>query len=291
MKVVLFYIFYGVNWTITLLPLPVLYGFSDFFYFVLYYLVGYRKKVIQDNLRNSFPGISEEELKRIHKKFMHNLCDVLVESLKSTHLSEKEARKRMKYINTELLDNYFKNNKSVISVCGHYCNWEWYHTLPFASKHTALAVYKPLTNKLFDNFLNNIRVKFNLIPVEMNKTLKTLMKMKDQGVLTNALFASDQSPIRSEINYWTQFLNQETAAFLGVEKIAKKLDMPVVFVHPVRVKRGYYEVTMIPVCDNPAATSKTEITEKHMQILEKIIKEDPTCWMWSHKRWKYKKPE
>lgn len=282
-------IFYFLNWLITLLPLRILYIFSDIFFLFTYYIIGYRKKVILKNLRNAFPEKSEAEIKSIRKKFNRHLGDVFVETLKSVHISEKQTKKRVRFRNPEVFMNLYEEGKSVISVCGHYGNWEWFHGLPFISNHQAMAIFKEMKNKYFEGFVNDLRGKFGLIPVEMKHSFKSLATFKAQGILTNILVVADQIP--SKRDFWTTFLNQETAVFLGAEKIAKKLDQAVVFLKVYKPKRGYYEIEIIPITNDAKSEPDFDITRKHVSLLEQTIIERPELWLWSHKRWKHKKPE
>ena len=259
-------------------------------YIILYYIISYRKKVVYTNLKNSFPEKSEKERKAIAKKFYKHLADLFIENITIHFIKEKEILKRVKFTNIEILTNYYKQNKSVIAVLGHYGNWEYYLGMPLITKYLFVGVYKKLSNKLFNKLFIKTRSKFGAEPVEMHNTLRTLIKYANEKKLNFAGFVSDQTPTKSESHYWTKFLNQDTPVFLGVEKIAKKTNQPVVFLYMRKVKRGYYQVEIIKLFDNPKETKEHEITECHVKLLEKIIKEEPAYWLWSHRRWKHKNP-
>jgi len=271
---------------ISLLPFWFLYGVSDVIYLLLYYIVGYRKVVVRTNLANSFPEKSVEERLKIEKQYFKYLADLLVETVKMISISEASLRKRMKPTNPELVDHYFKQGRSIIAAAGHYCNWEL-AALGFSllTKEKRIIVYKPLSNEGFNTFFNKIRGRFGAILVAMKQTLRTMISLKKQ--LTFSVLVSDQTPVRHEINYFTTFLNQPTAVFLGIEKLAKLIDAVVIFYKIDRVKRGYYTYTLVPLIEQPKQTAEYEITEAHVKFLEKIIQDNPQYWLWSHRRWKF----
>ncbi|MCK5822520.1 MAG: lysophospholipid acyltransferase family protein [Bacteroidales bacterium] len=290
MQKIFFYLFYFFSWLLSIMPLKIQYLNADIIYIILYYIISYRKKVVYTNLKNSFPEKSEKERKIIEKKFYKHLADLFIENISIHFIKEKEILKRVKFTNIEVLNNYYEQNKSVIGVLGHYGNWELYLGMPLITKHLNIGVYKKLSNKSFDNFFKKTRQKFGAKPVEMQNTVRTIIKYTKEKKLSFAGFVSDQTPTKSESHYWTKFLNQDTPVFLGVEKIAKKTNQAVVFLDMRKVKRGYYQVEIIKLFDNPKETKEYEITECHVKLLEKIIKEEPEYWLWSHRRWKHKKP-
>lgn len=272
-----------------LLPLRVLYLKSNFFYFILFHIAGYRKNVVLDNLRNSFPEKSDEEIKNITKKYYLHLCDMFIETFKSIHLTEKQIKKRVEIKNIEVLDELYAKNKSVIAVLGHYGNWEWLFGLPLATKYKVLAIHKPIQNRCFNTLTNKIRSKFGIEMITMKGAFKSILNYQKKNELTLTYFLSDQTPVKEDINFWTNFLNQDTPVFLGAERIAKKTNQAVVFFNIKKIKRGYYSLEIEKLFDEPNQTSEHEITEKHVQTLEKHIKKEPAYWLWSHRRWKHKR--
>lgn len=271
----------------SLLPFWFLYLVADLLYVIIYYVIKYRRAVVADNLRNSFPDKSGAELKKIEKQYFHYMADLLVETFKMISISEKELRARMHMTNPDIVDHYFAENRSIIAAAGHYGNWEM-SALAFGmlTQNKTIIVYKPLTNPTFDAFLNKQRARFGSMLVTMKQTLRTMIALKDE--LTVSVLASDQTPVRHEITYFTTFLNQPTAVFLGIEKIAKMTNAVVVFYRIERVKRGYYTYTLVPLVENPKETAQYEITNTHVAYLDKQIKETPQYWLWSHRRWKFK---
>ncbi|MCB0503903.1 MAG: lysophospholipid acyltransferase family protein [Cyclobacteriaceae bacterium] len=270
---------------LSLLPLGVLYVFSDILFFLLYYVVPYRKKVVLTNLKNSFPEKSSQEIKKIMKGFYHFLTDLMLETVWNMSLTEKEARRRLYVENPEVLDPYYEKGKDVIIVVGHYNSWEFLlSAFNMNVKHRGAVIYTKLTNKFLDKVFKEFREKFGTRLVT-----KVDVKHAFQDGLGEPMamvFGSDQAPASSGRAYWTTFLNQETAVAIGVEKYAIKYDLPVFFGALHCVKRGYYMLKLELLIDKPLDTQPGEITESHVKALERLIIQEPKYWLWSHKRWK-----
>ena len=285
-----YYLFYGINWIITLLPLPVLYIFSDFLYLVLYYVVSYRRNVVATNLKNSFPEKTDKELKIIEKKFYRHLSDILIETFKSTHMTRADQKKRFTYSNLEIIDKLREEKRDIIAIMGHYNNWEWPTLLPYYLKYKTIIIYKPLQNKYFNRFINNHRSEHGIVLTPTSQVIREIINCRKNNINTVSVFISDQIPSKGDIKYWTTFLNQDTAVFTGAGKIGSKYDMAIVFFHVQKVKRGYYNLNIELLFDHTEGLSEEVITEKHVRRLEEMIKEKPEYWIWSHRRWKHKKP-
>jgi KDO2-lipid IV(A) lauroyltransferase len=283
-----FYLFYITNWIITLLPLKILYLISDLFYILLYYFPGYRKSVVRTNLKNAFPEKSEQELISTEKGFYRHLADLFIESFKLTHMSPRQIRRRFQVENPEVLARLKAEGRYVIAVFGHYNNWEWTAAIPFFTDLRCVTIYKPLKNKYFDKFINTLRRQYGINLTPMSGILREIINARKNGV--NCLYGiiSDQVPAKSKINYWTRFLNQDTAVYTGAEKIAVKYDMAVVFFHHQKIARGYYKIKIDILFEHTGGLSEHVITEAHVKRLEEIIREKPQYWIWSHRRWKYK---
>jgi KDO2-lipid IV(A) lauroyltransferase len=290
MSAIGYYIFYGINWLITLLPLSVLYLFSDLLYLVLYYIVAYRRKVVAENLKNSFPEKSEDELKTIEKKYYRHLADLLIETFKLVHLSRNELSKRFTYSNVEIIDRLREDKRDIIAVLGHYNNWEMSTLLPFYLKYKIVIIFKPLQNKYFNGFINKQRSKYGIVLTPTSQVIREIINYRKNNINTVSVFISDQIPAKGDIRYWTKFLNQDTAVFTGAGKIAAKYDMAVVYFHIQKVKRGYYNLDIELLHEHTDGLSEDQITETHVRRLEEIIREKPEFWIWSHRRWKHKKP-
>jgi KDO2-lipid IV(A) lauroyltransferase len=272
---------------ISLLPFWLLFIISDCLYILIYYIVHYRRKVVRQNLTNSFPEKSVTEIKTIEKKFFRYFADFIVETVKAISISEKQLRKRVVLTNPELLDHYYNNGRNLIAVGAHYCNWELAGlNFPFYTDKKFMVVYKPLSNAVFDRFFYRIRKRFGTIPVAMRQTMRKLVELKNESSAVALL--GDQTPSRDELDYFVDFLNQKTPVFLGIEKLAKAANSVILYYDMVRVKRGYYNYTLITLFDEPKQTQPYEITNAHVKYLENIIKRAPEYWLWSHRRWKFK---
>ena len=214
---------------------------------------------------------------------------MFLETIMLYGISEKELLERVKFKNPELLQDLYASGKSSSIILGHYCNWEWLNIIAVISGYKTLAIYKPLSNRYFNKFMVNLREKFGLVAVPMANIAREVINAKSESIPVAVFFVADQSPIKSEIKSWITFLNQETGVFAGVEKIATKHDHAVVFMKMTRLSRGYYETEFISLFDDLKGVDSKDITVKHIKILEEIIREKPEYWLWTHRRWKYKR--
>lgn len=288
MRVINSLLYYLIIIPISLLPFPLLYGLSDFLFFLFYYVLGYRKKIVLGNIQRSFPEMSHQQHTDISKKFYRHFCDLILESLKTFTISEKEVLKRVTCKNPEVINRYYDNNQSVIVAGGHYNNWEIFAVaVDQLIKHKAIGIYKPLTNHYFDKKMRETRSKYGLYMIS-TKIVKQVFE-EERKHLTATIFAIDQSPSNPKSAHWMKFLNQDTAVLFGTEKYAKEYNYPVVFGRINKEKRGYYSFEFFDVTDQPATTAHGEITEKITHLLEQDIRHLPQYWLWSHRRWKHKK--
>lgn len=284
-------IFYVIIYLFSLLPFWVMYRISDFLYVVLYYLIGYRKKVVFANLRNSFPEKSEEEIKKIAKKFYRYLPDIIVESIKLCSISKNQVLNRMELIDPDELFKHLDNGIFALGVTAHYANWELgIHrlSLMMGDKYPTLIVYKPLNNAVFNSIYNKIRSRFGAKMIQMKQILRHIVRMKDVPHIS--IFVADQTPTYQDSDYFMNFLNQDTLVYTGVERISKMTNHPVVYCFIGRKKRrGRYFCRFTTIVDNPQDYSPKEITHLHNRFTEKLIREKPEYWLWSHRRWKRKR--
>ena len=282
-------LYYLVILPVSKLPYPVLYFLSDVLFVVFYYVLGYRMKVIAGNIDRSFPDLSRPENKAIVRNFYRHFCDLIVESLKVFSITEQQVKQRFVVRNPELLNNYFDQGRSVILAGGHFNNWELFAVaIDQPLKHQAVAVYKPLTNAYFDQLMRVSRGKYGLKMIPISIVKKEFEKSREE--LAVFILATDQSPGKKTKAYWMNFLNQETAVLFGTEKYATEYNYPVVYGCINKLKRGHYEVVFELVHDQPADTPYGFITEAHTRLLERDILRKPEFWLWSHRRWKHKKP-
>ncbi|QNK64304.1 lysophospholipid acyltransferase family protein [Pedobacter sp. PAMC26386] len=271
---------------LSLLPLPVLYAFATVVYWLIYYVSGYRRAVVRTNLKYAFPEKSEEEINSIEKKYYKYLSGLIFEIIKMATISKEEMRRRFRFKNIEIMNAYLERGESVLACSGHYGNWEWgAFSIGLVLKCTTYPIYKPLSNKIFDNWFYKIRSRFGNKMVPMRQTFRALNETKDTPAVF--LFGNDQAPQKNESHHWITFLNQHTSIQQGIEKIAIRTKRPIFYIKLTSVKRGFYEVECVPICLNPAETPINEITQKHTRLLEKLIEEEPAYWLWSHRRWKH----
>ena len=281
--------FRGFCWLLAILPLRCLYLISGLLSVLLYYVVRYRRKVVMDNLRNSFPEKTERERYMIARKFYRFLCDLFIETLKLTNIDTPQIRRRIRYSNPEILNELYCKGKQIFVVTGHYGNWEWLATLEHTIPYHHATLYQPLENKLFDRFIYSLRTRYGTDAIPSNMAIRAINQYLQANRLTTLCFLSDQSPHRDTIHYWTTFLHQNTPVYTGIEMLSKRYNTAVVYCEIRRVKRGYYEVDITLITENAAETGEMEITEKHVKLLEQTIRRNPQYWLWSHRRWKHKR--
>jgi KDO2-lipid IV(A) lauroyltransferase len=283
-------LYYGVILPISYLPFPVLYLLSDFAFFMMYRVIVYRKKDVLMNLKNAFPKKSEKEINDIAKKFYQHFCDLVLEGLKGFTISKKQIKKRFKMEGDEIIEELYKQGKDIVFVGGHYNNWEILALgIGMELEHTVVGIYKPLSNKFFDEKMKKSRQRFGLKLAPMKK-VKQFME-EDYGNPKGVIFAIDQSPHNKKTAVWGRFLNQETAFFYGAEKYAKDFNLPVVYAVINKVKRGHYVAEAKLLTDKPNEMDYGEIIIKANQFLEEDILKAPEYWLWTHRRWKHKREQ
>ncbi|UII34412.1 lysophospholipid acyltransferase family protein [Fulvivirga ulvae] len=272
------------------LPMWLLYIFSDIMFVVVYYLTGYRKQVVITNIRNSFPDMPGDEVKVIAKEFYRRFMDFTMETLKAFTITEEELIKRVKFTNLPDVQPYADRHQSILVIASHQFNWEWALltgciVLPFPVD----AVYQKLSSNSFNDLMLKTRSRFGGQPVEKSNILRVVLKSRER--LRALGIVADQSPRRKSQKYWTNFLNQETAFFLGPEQIAKVAKYPTFFFKVNRVKRGYYTVELVKLTEPPYEKADHSILEAYAKATEALVIEDPAGYLWSHKRWKLRKEE
>ena len=288
MQFIVFAITYPFIWLLSKLPMRILYMKSDFFYFLIYYVVGYRKQVVLDNLKLAFPEKPEKELLIIRKKFFKHLMDLMMESVKAFSISEKEILKRYTYENPELVNKYAKEGKSIALVGAHQANWEWSTSLPKVLDMDIYGAYTKLNNKYFEKAVRESRQKFGINGFktsEMVRGMQQRFSNKEQGAY---ILLSDQSPQPHKTYYWRAFFNIKVPVHTGAEMLAKKFDLVVINYVTKKVKRGYYKTTFQLITENPKDFENYQITDLYTELTEKNILEQPEFYLWSHKRFKHR---
>jgi KDO2-lipid IV(A) lauroyltransferase len=271
-----------------LIPFFLIYPFSDLMFWILYGIVGYRKKVVRDNLSQCFPNLQKKDLNRLVRLSYKNLTDVVVEGIKGFTMTRKQIQQRHKVLNPEIIDPYKAAGKSIITLPSHYGNWEWGSLSPglFIRDFRIIAFYKPLTNPYADRFMRQNRSRTGTVLASIYKTTGTFESLRNE--MTAYIMAADQSPSNSKNAIWVDFLGRKTAFLHGPEKHATRYNIPVFFVDIQRVKRGYFTLELSLIAENPSELERGEITRRYARKLEEAIIKKPENWLWSHRRWKLK---
>jgi len=288
MQRLVYILLYPIMWLTSLLPLWWLYFYSSILFVIAYYIVGYRKKVVKDNLRLVFPEKTSAEINSIARSFYKHLCDIVFETIKTLTISEKEATRRYQFENLEVLDQLYKKDKSILMMCGHYASWEWVGILDHQNPYKGFAVYKKLVNPYFDRMVKKIRERFGAGLVANTKIASTLYRHHFKGVKTMSLILSDQSPKLGAFKQRDTFMGIDVPVFTGTEELAKKLDFAALYLKVRKVKRGYYSVSFVVLAENPKEYEDYQITRLFLDEIEKQIHEAPEYYLWSHKRWKHR---
>jgi KDO2-lipid IV(A) lauroyltransferase len=288
MQFIVYILAYPLLWLISILPFRIFYWFSDCVYFLVYYVLGYRRKVVRENIALTLPHLSAAERKEIEKKFYQHMCDMFLEMIKTMSITPEEMEKRFTVTNIELIQDYARKGKSVVLVASHYASWEWLLTINPKLGFQGIAVYKKIANPYFDKLIRKIRSKYNTKLIETKKAIPTMAQNQRDGVLALYGLASDQSPKLDRIFHSMDFMGIGVPVHTGAEMLAKKYDLSVIFVKVKKVARGYYEATFITIADNPNDYENFGVTEKYLREVEKQILEAPEYYLWTHKRWKHR---
>ncbi len=281
----LHYFVLALLYPISILPFWVLYLISDFLFFILYRVIGYRKDVVLDNLSQSFPEKSVAELEVISKKYFKNLCDSIVEIIKLLSISEKQLNKRMKG-NWDIVGKHVSNDRIAQAYMSHQFNWEWGTVVAnYNLDKRFTGVYLPLSSKTFELIMQRIRTRSGTQIIPIQNMLKKLAEVQKQDITWG--FIADQNPSDPRRCIWLDFFNRKTAFAKGAEFVAKRYNNPVFFGEIIKLRRGYYEIKLKLAFDNPSETKDGDITTAYVKFLEASIKRQPENWVWSHRRWKH----
>lgn len=287
MQLLVYILMFPILWLISILPFRILYLLSDFVCFWVYRVFGYRKSTVRKNLALALPHLSSQERLVVEKKFYTHMCDMFLEMIKTMSISEKEINRRFVLTNMELIKEYEQKGKSVILMCAHYASWEWLINIAKKINFSSIGIYKRINNKYFDKLIRDIRSRMKAELVETKKTVELMEHNEKMGIKAFYGFASDQSPQLSRAKYWDTFMGHEVPVYTGAEMLAKKLDMNIIFVRAKKLKRGFYEATLVPLVENPRDYPDYEISSLFLREVEKLIMEAPEYYFWTHKRWKH----
>jgi KDO2-lipid IV(A) lauroyltransferase len=289
MQFLLYLFLYPLLWLLSILPFRVLYFFSDFVYLIIYYIIGYRKKTVRENIALALPNLSEKERLIIEKKSYHHMCDMFLEMIKTMTISESEMDKRFQFVNIEIYKDLEKKGKSIALMCAHYASYEWVISINSKINFKGFAIYKRINNKYFDKLVRDIRSKFKANLITTKETIPTIRENFKNNILGIYGFASDQSPRISSAFHWNTFMGVEVPVHTGAEMLAKKYDMNVVFLKVEKVKRGYYKAQFQTLSENASEVPNYEITDQFLKLVEQQIHEAPEYYLWTHKRWKHRR--
>ena len=274
---------------ISYIPFRALYVLSDGLYYLLYYIIRYRRKIVRKNLTESFPTLKGKEILQVEKKFYRYFTDQVLESCKMATISPEEMKKHMKFTNIEAANAVFKEGKSIALYMGHYGNWEWISSIPLwvAEGVTSVQIYHKLRNDNTNRLILNMHERLGAISVEMRKTARYITEITNTNQVSVIGFIADQSPKKKEVRYFLPFLHHRTPILVGTEKIVKHYGFEAWFLDMKRVKRGYYEAELIRMHEESASLPDFELTEIYFRMLEKMIQERPELYLWTHNRFKH----
>jgi KDO2-lipid IV(A) lauroyltransferase len=271
------------------LPLRALYAFSSFLYLLAFYVVRHRHQVIRGQLEKVFPDSSDAEHELIHKQFLKNFCDVVVEVLKSASMTEDDMRARVQIVNLEVARRYLDAGQSVMLVTSHLGNWEWLlHGVTLQLGYPVDAAYKPLHDQWAERLMLGIRSRFGARLVPAKELLADFLRRR--GIVRAVAMNADQAPVSTDKRYWTRFLGQDTAFYIGAEQIARATRLPILYVRVTRIRRGYYQVELTPLWDGREQTEPNAVTERYARACEIDVLKSPADWLWSYRRWRLKRP-
>lgn len=288
MQFLAYILVYPLLWCISVLPFRLLYVVSDGVYVLLYHVIGYRKKVVTQNLKLVFPEKPETEILSIRKKFYKHLCDMFLEMIKTLTISPKQLERRFNVKNKEELRRLESLDKSIVLMYGHYASWEWSIQIQNLIKFGGFGVYKKLANPYFDKLVRDIREKYNTQMIGTKEAIQIIKANEKKGIKGVLAFLSDQSPRLTSQVYWSKFMGIEVPCFTGAERLAKELDLTIAYLKVTKVKRGFYEGEIITLSETPRKHENYEITDMFLHEVEKQIYEAPEYYFWTHKRWKHR---
>lgn len=289
MRFIIYLIVYPFLWCISMLPFRALYLFSDFVYLIVYYVIGYRKQTVRENIALALPHLSQEERLNIEKKSFRHLCDMFLEMIKTMTISRKEISERFTFINLEVFKKLEAKEKSIAMMMAHYASYEWAISMNTHSTYHGYAIYKKLANPYFDALVRKIRSKFKATLITTKETVPFIIKNKKNNLLSIFGFASDQSPKVESAFHWQKFMGIEVPVHTGAEMLSKKYDMNIIFLQVKKVKRGYYEASFEILSENVHEVPDYQITDKFLKLVEQQIYEAPEYYLWTHNRWKHRR--
>ena len=291
---ILYWLLFGLWWLVSLLPMWLHYVLADALYVLVAHVLRYRSKVIDKNLANAFPELTDAERQRMKHQFYHYFCDFIAEIVKYATMRPDNIKRRMVFHGAEKVREILRDGQDVAFMLGHYCNWEWMTSYPIWLEGVEASfgqVAHLLENPIMDRLINKMRDRQGSKTVAMQETLRWLLRERQEGRPTVLAYVSDQVPLWWNIHHWLEFMNQDTPVFTGMERIARKLNQAVIYIDARRVRRGYYEADVHVITRNPNSLPEFAITDEYFRLLEATIRREPQFWLWTHNRWKRTREE
>lgn len=291
MQLLVYLLIYPILWIISRLPFSIIYLISDGVYYLMYYVIGYRKKVVTKNLQLAFPEKSEKEITSIKKKFYAHMCDIFLEIIKTMGMNVPQMDKRFELTNGHIINEYAAKNRSTVLLAGHYASWEWLLAQNTRLTPKAFGIYQKIENKYFEKLIKNIRGGFGTTLIrttDSRQIVANLVKNKENFVLG---MVSDQSPMLNRSRHWAKFMGVNVPIHVGGERLCKEHDLIPIFLQVKKIGRGKYTATFKVITENPRELPDYQISEIFMKGLEESIKEAPEFYFWTHKRWKHQGKE
>jgi KDO2-lipid IV(A) lauroyltransferase len=242
--------------------------------------------VVSENIKNSFPDKSEEELQKIRKNFFINFSDYLVETVRSFSISQHELRVRVQHLNREVFEEAKAEKKNIILLAGHVFNWEWFNALAqIVPQEHCHPVYRKVNSEFWENQIKKIRNSYGNEALEANDVIKHIFRNTNDGN-SIYMFVADQTPHVNLVDFGIEFLHQRTPAFIGYDKLATRMDLVFVYCEMKKVKRGFYQVNYHRIYPDGEKFTQFEVVKKFHRLLENTIRKRPENYLWSHRKWK-----
>ncbi len=271
---------------LAVLPFSVLYLLSDLLFLLFYYVLRYRRKVVFENIKKSFPHKNDREIREISKGYYKHLCDVIFESIKRLTISENTIKKRLKIVNPEMISSHLENQQGVLLYTAHQGNWEWLVFVPLFLPYPSNTFYRPVKNRYFDELFKLMRERFAVNLITEREGYKKILEGQGKSEFAMNCVIGDQSPSLHSAKHWATFLNRNTAFYLGAEQLAKKTGQAVIFPYFKKTGRGHYELEFKLLEERPQVLQDHSIIDQYAKELEAVIQDSPEQWLWSHRRWK-----
>lgn len=283
---------YAVLLPVALLPLPLLYVFSDILFVLIYYVVRYRRKLVRANMAISLADRTEAERRSYERRFYRNFADYVFETIKLLHISDRQMERRFTFSGLEQITGSMDADRCVVAYFSHCFNWEWapcitlYCGPQLAAGDKFCQIYRPLRNRVFDRLMLKVRSRFHSVSIPKQLTLRHLLEMRRDDTVWVTGFMSDQKPSHGDAVHVIRFLGRATAVITGTGQLAHRMGAKAVYWNMSKPKRGHYHIEVVTLSDNAAEADPLALTDRYFSLLEQNIRRDPSLWLWTHNRWK-----